>query len=512
MKSTGVWLLAGLLGTSTVAYAAGDPAMLEAVKRGDAAAMRALLKSRADVNATSPDGTTALHWAASRNDVEAVNLLVRAKADVKKANRYGVTPLLLACETGGPETVQALLAAGASANDSLPEGETALMVAARSDKPDVIKLLVASGATVDAREKWRGQTAMMWAAAEGHARTIKTLVELGADLKLRTDGGFTPLLFAARAGKIEAVKALLAAGADVNDALQPKGAPMPTAMSGVTVGGATALRPSGSGTGTSALILAMMNKRWDLAVSLVELGADPNDARVGWTPLHELAYIRRPNIGKGLPPAEEKEYRDTLEVAKVLIERGANVNARQTVERRDGARNDLNRVGATALLLAAKHADVPYMRFLAAHGADPQIATTDDTSLLMAASGVGVFNVGESAGTNEEAFEATMLAWELGSRNVNAADATGWTALHGAAKRGSNEIARFLIEHGYNAFDSKTKEGWTALRIADGVFVGATVKRADETAALIRELMRARGLTPPEKVVNDVADQESATR
>lgn len=510
MTSKGVWLVAGLLCVTPVAYAAGDPAVLEAARRGDATAMRALLKARADVNATSPDGTTALHWAASRNDVEAVNLLIRAGADVKKANRYGVTPLLLACETGGPETVQALLKAGASANESLPEGETALMIAARSDKPEVLKVLVASGAAVDARETWRGQTAIMWAAAEGHAGVIRTLVELGADVKARTDGGFTPFLFAARAGKVEAVKALLAAGADVNDVIQPKGSPMPTAMSGVTVGGVTTLRPSGTGAGASAIILALMNKRWDLAVTLVESGADPNDARVGWTPLHELAYIRKPNLGKGLPPAEEREYRDTLEVAKVLIDRGANVNARQSVERRDGARNDLNRVGATPLLLAAKHADVPFMTFLASHGADPKIGTGDNTSLLMAAAGVGVFNVGESAGTNEEAFEATKLAWELGSSDVNAVDATGWTSLHGAAKRGSTDISRFLIERGYSAFDSTTKEGWTALRIADGVFVGATVKRSDETAELIRQLMRARGLTPPEKVVNDVADQQPA--
>jgi ankyrin repeat protein len=145
------------------------------------------------------------------------------------------------------------------------------------------------------------------------------------------------------------------------------------------------------------------------------------------------------------------------------------------------------------------------MQFLAEHGADPQIQTAGHATLLMVAAGVGVFNVGESAGSNEEAFEATKLAWQLGSTNLNAADDTGWTALHGAAKRGSNDITQFLIEKGFSAFDAKTKEGWTPLRIADGVFVGATVKRADETAALIRKLMIERGLQPPAKVVNDVA-------
>jgi ankyrin repeat protein len=206
------------------------------------------------------------------------------------------------------------------------------------------------------------------------------------------------------------------------------------------------------------------------------------------------------------------EHADTLELARLLVEHGADVNARQTKERRDGSRNELNRVGATPLLLAAKHADVPFMRFLAAHGADPTITTARHTTVLMAAAGVGIFNVGESAGTNEEALDATKLAFDLGSGDVNAVDELGWTALHGAAKRGSNEIVQFLVDHG-SGFGGKTSvEGWTPLRIADGVFVGGTIKRADETAALIRNLMRARGIEPPEKVVNDVAEVSKTSR
>ena len=170
--------------------------------------------------------------------------------------------------------------------------------------------------------------------------------------------------------------------------------------------------------------------------------------------------MRRPNIGKGLPPQEDVDHMDTLELARVLLEHGADVNARQKKERRDGSRNELNRVGATPLLLAAKHADVPFMRFLAAHGADPNI-TTARTTVLMVAAGVGVFNVGESAGTNEEAFEATKLAYELGSTEVNTVDDNGWTALHGAAKRGSNEIAQFLVDHGAKLDVYTNQEGWT---------------------------------------------------
>jgi ankyrin repeat protein len=515
----GSWFCAVAFVAATAA--AGAPtapvkaSLVEAARNGDEAAVKALLTARANVNAPEPDGTTALHWATSRNQTAIVALLIKAGADVKLANRYGVTPLLLACESGSPAVVTALLAAGADPNNTMPEGETALMVAARSGKTEIVKLLAAHGGKTETRESWHGQTALMWAAAEGHAEVVRTLVELGADVRARTDGGFTPLLFAARAGKVDAVKALLAAGADVNDALTPTASPAAKSMPEAGGAGNNAgvvreavIRPSAGGLdGTSALMLALTNKRWTLAKLLIESGANPNDARSGWTGLHELAYLRKPNVGKGLPPQEEVEHTNTLDVARALVEHGADVNARQTKERRDGSRNDLNRVGATPLLLAAKHADVPLMRFLAEHGADPHLTTDQHASLLMVAAGVGIFNVGESAGTNEEALEATRLAFELGSTDVNAVDDGGWTALHGAAKRGSNEITQFLVDHGTTVFEATTsKEGWTALRIADGVFVGGTIKRADETAALIRKLMIEHGLTPPAKVVNDVAE------
>jgi ankyrin repeat protein len=504
------WLLA-LLTVAPATAASIDPPLVRAVKDADRAAVRTLLQQRVDPNQAEPDGTTALHWAARRDDVELVRSLIRAGANVQAVNRYGVTPLMLVSETGSVLTAEALLAAGADANLGLPEGETPLMIAARSGKADIVKLLALHGAKVDAKESWHEQTALMWAAAEDHGTVIATLVELGGDFKARTSGGFTPLLFAARAGKIEAVRTLLDLGADVNDALHPavKAAPprtMPAAGNNAA-GGGDQLRPSGNGEGTSALVLALTNKHWALARFLLEHGADANDGRAGWTPLHELAYMRRPNIGKGLPPQEEVEYIDTLEIARLLVEHGADVNARQTRERRDGNRNELNRVGATPLLLAAKHADVPFMKFLAAHDADPHLTTNQHASVLMVAAGVGVFNVGESAGTNAEALEATRLAYELGSTDVNAAADNGWTSLHGAAKRGANEIVQFLVDHGCTAFEQKTKaEQWTPVRIADGIFVGGTIKRADETAALIRRLMKEHGFEPPAKVVNDVAE------
>ena len=460
--------------------------------------MRTLLEQRVDVNTPETDGTTALHWAAYHGDLGTARLLLRAGANADAANRYAVTPLSLACGRGHAPIVEALLDAGADANTTLPEGETVLMAAARSGNVDVLRLLVAHGADVGVRESWRGQTALMWAAAENHPAAVHTLLEFGAAVTERSSAGWTALLFAVRASKAEAVHALLEAGADVNDTIQP------LASDGDEATGPSGRR--GGPGGTSALVIAVTNAHFSLATYLVEHGADPTADEQGWTALHQLAYTRRPNSGKGMPPVPLVDSLDTLAFAQFLLENGADPNARQTKRFNNRERNNLNRVGATPYLLAAKHADVPLMRLLAAHGADTRQPTEGNASPLMVAAGVGIFNLGESAGTNEEAFEAVTLAYELGNQDVHMADDKGYTALHGAALRGANPIVQFLVDKGADLL-AETTEGWTPLRIADGVHYTGTVKRADHTADLLRQVMKARGVysSEHERDVNSVA-------
>ena len=207
-----------------------------------------------------------------------------------------------------------------------------------------------------------------------------------------------------------------------------------------------------------------------------------------------------------MPPVPLIDRLDTLELARFLLEHGADPNIQQTRRFNNRERNNLNRIGATPYLLAAKHADVPLMRLLADHGADTKQATGGNASPLMVAAGVGIFNLGESAGTNEEAFEAVQLAYELGDRNLTQADDKGYTALHGAALRGANPIVEFLVERGAELL-AETTEGWTPLRIADGVHYTGTVKRADHTAGLLRQIMQDRGVytSAHDRDVNSVA-------
>jgi ankyrin repeat protein len=97
-----------------IAGAAGDSALTKAARAGDVQAVRALIKSGADVNAKSGDGSTPLLWAASSSSHEIATVLIAAKATGDTPNDFGVTPLLHASRIGDAAMVDLLLKAGAS--------------------------------------------------------------------------------------------------------------------------------------------------------------------------------------------------------------------------------------------------------------------------------------------------------------------------------------------------------------------------------------------------------------
>ena len=388
VKHADAWWVVPLLAVLGVGSVDRDVPLVDAVRNGDAAAVRALVKDRAAVTKPEPDGTTALHWAAERDDLDTADLLIRAGANVRAANRYGITPLYLASTNGSAAMIEKLLAAGADPNTALPEGETALMTAARTGNASALRVLVAHGAAVNAIEKWKGQTALMWAAAENNAAAAKVLIDAGADIKARSkSGAFTPYMFAVRGGHVDAARVLIEAGANVDETLKD---------------------------GMSALVLAVMNGHYELAAFLLEEGADPRADQQGWTALHQVVWTRRPNTGSNLPGAVPTGNLDSLDLVRKLLERGADVNAREKKEPRDGFRNQLRRIGATPFLLAAKSVDLPLMRLLLEHGADPKLTTEDDTTALMAAAGVGIWAPGENPGTDDEALAAVKLVLEVG--------------------------------------------------------------------------------------------------
>ena len=359
--------------------------------------------------------------------------------------------------------MERLLQAGADVNAPQPGGETPLMTAARTGDVSTVKALLAHGADVKAKESWKGQTPLMWAAADNHPDVITLLLKAGANLNERSNGRvFSPYLFAVRGGHIEAAHTLLDAGADVNETLPD---------------------------GTSALTLAVTNAHYELASFLLDYGADPNADEQGWTALHQIAWTRRPNYGYNLPGPVVTGTMDSLELVKKLVAYGADVNAPQKKEPRDGNRNMLNRVGATPFLLAAKSRGSAFMRALLAEGADPARPNVDRTTPLMVAAGVGIWAPGESPGTEEEAIAAVKMLLELGparSMWIRTATRRRTAPLH---RGGSVAILDLLVARG--ALDLKNNKGWTPLTIAEGVeYTPDIFKRYPETAEVLRKLMR----------------------
>jgi len=460
-----------------------DLRLVEAVRSKDVNAVRALLKSGMDVNAPQGDGATALHWAVHYDDLATADLLLRAGARTNAANDLGVTPLYLACTNRNATMVEKLLAAGASPNARLFNGETVLMNCARTGNALSVKALIAAGARVNATEPEHDQSALMWAAAEKHPDVVRLLIDAEADIRARSRtypetvtsevtqragreelnytvlrGGSTPLLFAARSGDAESLRLLIAAGADVNDTLP---------------------------NGMSALVLAAHSGQGAVAGALLEKGADPDAAGIGYSALHAAVL------------------RGDVNLVTDLLRHNANPNAqitKGTPLRRNSQDYNLpaTLIGATPYWLAAKFLEPEIMRALIAGGADAETPITDGTTPLMAAAGLkegngrtapeqdrrGLSLVDGGKLPDEARIAETVRAALAQAVDVNATNRNGDTALHAAALLGYDPVVKLLAEKGAN-LSVKNNRGVTPLSSLAGR--GETVVHP-ATADLLRKL------------------------
>ena len=499
-------LLAAFCALGATAVAAQDLRLVTAAAGQDRDAMLALLAEGVDVNAARPDGATALLWAAHWDDVELVERLLRAGADVNAADDHGVTPLERAAENASVAAVEKLLAAGADVNARQTSGLTALMTAARTGSVGVVRALLRGGADVDAAVTATGSTALMWAVSEPHPEIVRVLLAAGADPRASTIKGFTPLMYAARNGDIATAAALVAAGSDVN-------AP--------------------SADGTHVLPFSIVSGQDAFALYLLEEGADPNGEMGGVSALHAAAgnvspwllewYRRhgRNRLYAGLGGARLGEGR-RLALVEALLARGADPNARITAWAmimnyigypRKGAfepfacgTGDLR--GATPLWVAAYDMNgargqahvfavmpsatttgVDVMRALLDGGADLHLTTSDGTTALMAAAGLGpaTYTPREPRGVRARSSERAVEFLHRAGADINAVNEASFTALHGAAFRGMNEVIDYLVENGAD-IDARDFRGRTAYRMAEGSKQSFQFQSWPETAALLARL------------------------
>ena len=576
-KATRIITLLLMLVSSALVYSQSGVA--DAAMQSDNATLQRLIQQGADVNAIQSDGATALHWAAYHGDADMVRSLLEAGANPGIANRNGSTPMWLAAERGEASVLEALLNGGADANELLPLGRRPLMLAARSGVVEAIRVLLEHGADPNAAETERGTTALMQAADQKHVDAVAELIAFGANPSATSapvfrggstaalgasedprnavrrqviaimcdeanidldalmtlvrestdrvwidllntnsnpsiedvcskvsrgalgfangggfgrgqrvaDGGeFTPLVYAARSGAIEVARLLLAAGADVNQITRY---------------------------GWSPLLTATQNRQYQMGKFLIDNGADVNIANNGdWTNLY-LATDNR-NVEGGDYPTPEPDM-DDLDYIKLLLEAGADVNARLTesTETRTVFTNQwLDENGATAFLRASQSGDVPLMKLLLEYGADPHINTELGVTPLAVAAGIGWVEGVTTEWSTEQTVEAVKLLLDLGI-DPNYQAETGRTALHGAAHKGATEVVGILVAAGARMdlrdFGNTDNRGsaalaahtWLPIDYADGL-VRVGVQSAiphPETSALLRELMIEAGLDAPEE-------------
>jgi len=448
--------------------------LIAATRQTDADTVRRLLAGGTDANSRYGDGTTALHWAAHRDTVTTVTQLLDAGADVNATDDHGTTPLALACLNGSPAVVQTLLAAGADPNLSRTSGETPLMTAARVGNLDVVRQLVAAGADPNATEATLGQTALMRAIAENHTSVARVLLEVGGAVSARSTNRFTPLLFAAQQGNIDAARLLLSAGADVNESA-PDG-----------IGGNTNARTRFvADTEAAALLVAIDSEHPEMALFLLERGADPNNAGAGRTALHAAVQRKMPGV------------------LAALLERGANPNARLDkqlpfVSRRILQANGLapSDIGATPFFLAASFGDLESMHLLVEAGADPMLRTKDATTALMVAAGADYVDgadkygrraFGDNLPLQETALETVQYLLDLGL-DINATNDYAQTPLHGAVYLGGTTLVPFLVDRGA-AIDAINARGQTPWIIAaKGEYRSGSFYTQEEVGRILERL------------------------
>ena len=428
-----------------------------------------------------------------------------------------VTPLALAAADGDAAVVQALVDAGAGVDVANADGDTPLMLAAASGNTDAIKALLDHGAAINAKEPLRGETPLMFAAGKNRAAAVKYLISRGADPALTStvvklerpafdedgnpiqqapgrggrgatgrggaggrakstaatvSGGMTALLLAARNGYLEATRSLIEAGADVNEPC--------------------------AGDKSTPLVIAIANGHYDLAAYLLDHKADPNLATIdGLAALYAVEDTEYAEVGWAPNPITAQEKNTYLDLLKALLTRKADPNAQllKALWFRPTSHNQewVDKKGATPFWRAAMATDVAAMKILLAGGADPKIASAEGVTPLMVAAGLG-WGANASRTVPSGWLPAVQFLVTETAADVNASDSYNYTALHGAAYRGDNDVVKYLVSKGAK-LDVRSKSGQTLTDMANGPMVNAHLPiDHPDTIALLESL----GAPPPE--------------
>jgi len=295
-------------------------------------------------------GFTGLHLAAWESTPAMVRVLVVAKADINQVDPYGRTALTLAAWSGQWRNVRLLVSSGADVTYAgVFDGYTALHFVARNiDDTATVSLLVQQKANINQATP-DGSTPLILAAKHQNWRNAKQLVNMGAIVDCVAHGRKSALHWAARHGDENMSWYLLHEYARTKNPTRALHFAVWTfdkpEMVSRLVRKINAKIDQPNRSGSTALILAAMYKRWKTAKRLVNLGAEVNYATPrGYTALHIAATTNNPDI------------------VSFLVEKKADID-------------QVNHDGKTPLIFAIRGRQWPNVQQLVSLGAEVNYAT-----------------------------------------------------------------------------------------------------------------------------------------
>ncbi|XP_078087121.1 ankyrin repeat and KH domain-containing protein 1 isoform X12 [Mustelus asterias] len=330
------------------------------------------------------------------------------------------TALTLACAGGHEELVSVLIARGANIEHRDKKGFTPLILAATAGHVGVVEILLDKGADIEAQSERTKDTPLSLACSGGRQEVVELLLARGANKEHRNVSDYTPLSLAASGGYVNIIKILLNAGAEINSR-------------------------TGSKLGISPLMLAAMNGHVASVKLLLDMGSDIN-AQIetnrntaltlacfqGRAEVVSLLLDRKANVEHraktGLTPLMEAASGGYAEVGRVLLDKGADVNAPPVPSSRD-----------TALTIAADKGHYKFCELLINRGAHIDVRNKKGNTPLWLAANGGHFDV-------------VQLLVQAGA-DVDAADNRKITPLMAAFRKGHVKVVQYLVKE-VNQFPS----------------------------------------------------------
>jgi ankyrin repeat protein len=470
----------------------GSTPLEEAAKQGDTRMVKMLLDAGSGTEGANQDGQTALMTAIKNGDLPVFQMLIDAGAKVNVVEKVqDQTPLMWAAAAtrNAPEMVRTLIAKGATVNAR----------AKFDDWPSQI--------TSEPRAQYHaygGLTPLLYAARGGCLACAEALAGAGADVNLPTPEGATPIIIALDNGNNDVAKFFLQHGGNpklwdvygrtalytaVDHAVGAGGGPggagggrggfgggggrggpggpgggapgapnaggpgaQPSAAAGGGAPGGGARGGGGQGRGGGGgargggvVANASTVSSTEIINLLLAAGVDPNSQLNMRRPSNQGGRFSDPLLSSGTTPLLRALVGGNLEIARLLVEKGANPN--------------IYGMGLSPFLYAAGITSGTYND--ARGGA---VAATNTELLdLMIQHGADV-----NAQVNGAASYSGRIARALTGDPVNTRTNEGMTALHAAVRAGNASLVHYLLDHGART-DIADASGRTPLDVLNGV-------------------------------------------